>query len=89
MPTDHRDALTSPLRAAGMADESQILAFIREYYAYDEIPFRPDEMRRGLARLLSDPTLGRVFIIAQGRQDIGYVILTFGFDLEFGGKLGV
>ncbi len=36
--------------------------------------------------LLADPRLGIACLIERGQQLAGYLILTFGFDLEFGGR---
>ncbi|HEV7785465.1 MAG TPA: GNAT family N-acetyltransferase, partial [Thermoanaerobaculia bacterium] len=36
--------------------------------------------------LLSDPSLGRVFVLEEGGFPAGYLVLTFGFSLEFSGR---
>jgi ribosomal protein S18 acetylase RimI-like enzyme len=43
-------------------------------------------IRRALERLLSQPELGRSWFIRQDDELAGYVNLTFGFDLEYGGR---
>jgi ribosomal protein S18 acetylase RimI-like enzyme len=37
---------------------------------------------------LRDSSLGCVWFIRIGGEDAGYVIITFGYDLEFGGRQG-
>jgi len=62
---------------------------IRQYYEFDQIPFVEDEIRSGLAAFLKDPSLGRAWLMMRERQSIGYVIMTFGADLELGGRIGI
>ncbi len=64
-----------------------MLRLIAAYYAFDHIAFDEAVTRAGLSRLLSDETLGRVYLLEQGTAVAGYVLFTFGFDIEFGGRL--
>lgn len=73
---------------ASSAELQTVLDFVREYYEFDGIRFCAPEIRRGLELLLGDPSIGRVWLIRLGREDVGYVILTFGYDIEFGGRQG-
>ena len=50
------------------------------------IPFDEASIAGGLSVLLRDPSFGLAFLIQNGEQEAGYLILTFGFDLEFGGR---
>ncbi len=59
---------------------------LREFYAYDHIAFDEAEARRALALLLSDARLGRVYLIGVGGELAGYLVVTFGFSLEFKGR---
>lgn len=38
--------------------------------------------------MLRDPSIGRVWLIRLGPEEVGYVILTFSYDIEFGGRQG-
>ncbi|WP_424949953.1 N-acetyltransferase family protein [Deinococcus sp.] len=76
-----------PLRPASPADEAEVLELTSEYYAFDHIPFDAAELRQALGRLLAEPALGQVFLIGgEGGETAGYLTLTYGFDLEFGGQ---
>jgi len=55
--------------------------------AYDFIPFRASRVRRALEAPVRDPTLGRLWMIQTLKRDAGYLIVTFGFDVEFGGRV--
>lgn len=73
---------------AGPADLERVLGFVKKYYEFDGIRFVAREIATGLEALLRDSSLGCVWFIRIGREDVGYVIVTFGYDLEFGGRQG-
>ena len=50
------------------------------------VPFREDTVREILHVLLSSPDAGRVFLIFAGERCVGYLVLSFDFSLEYGGK---
>lgn len=56
---------------------------MREYYAFDRHAFDENLARGALLGLLGDPSLGRVWLILDGRTAVGYIVLTFGYSLEF------
>jgi GNAT superfamily N-acetyltransferase len=66
-------------------DTATLLEFIRAYYRFDRIPFNPKTTASALSLLLKEPTLGRAWLILTRGHPVGYLVLTFGFDLEFGG----
>jgi ribosomal protein S18 acetylase RimI-like enzyme len=74
-------------RRAGPGDHGLLLRLIAAYYAYDHIAFDEPVVREGLSRLLADDTFGRAYLLEQGGETAGYVLFTYGFDLEFGGRL--
>ena len=75
-------------RQTTLTDLEDVLDLIQDYYTYDAIPFDADAIRPALAELLNDPSLGRVWLIQVRAENIGYMVLTFGFDFEFGGRVG-
>jgi ribosomal protein S18 acetylase RimI-like enzyme len=77
------------VRKARLADHPQLLRVIREYYRYDGIRYDAKSIGPALSKLLRDESLGCVWIIHHGRAPAGYVILTFNYDLEFGGLQGI
>ncbi|MDT7542235.1 MAG: hypothetical protein QOE33_2139 [Acidobacteriota bacterium] len=68
------------------SDADLLVPLLREFYAYDHIAFDEPEARRALDQLLSDARLGRVYLIHLGDELAGYLVLTFGFSLEFKGR---
>jgi ribosomal protein S18 acetylase RimI-like enzyme len=77
------------VRKPGASDVDQLLGLIREYYRYDGIRFDAKRIGPALRKLLRDESLGCVWIIHQGTDVAGYIILTFNYDLEFGGMQGI
>jgi ribosomal protein S18 acetylase RimI-like enzyme len=76
-------------RNATSADLEAVLALHRDFFAEDGYAFREEESRANLARLLEDSSLGRVFVLDDGGRVVGYLVLTFGFSLEFHGRNAV
>jgi GNAT superfamily N-acetyltransferase len=50
------------------------------------VPFRKEEVRESLYELLVTPSAGRAFLIRHDQLSIGYLVLSFDFSLEYGGK---
>lgn len=73
-------------RQANLRDMDVLLELIEAYYAHDEIPFDEARVRRGLSDLLTHPGFGSAWLISRGGQVAGHFLLTYGFDLEFGGR---
>ena len=77
------------IRPATQSDSARILPLIEAYYAFDSIDFDARAIRPALSRLLRDKSLGRCWVIDAGDLLAGYAILTYNYDLEFGGTEGV
>lgn len=73
-------------RLAGSTDLDLLVEFMRAFNAIDAYPFDAQITRAALERFVSDPTLGRVWIIQAVAAPIGYLALTFGFSFEFHGR---
>jgi GNAT superfamily N-acetyltransferase len=71
---------------AGESDVDTILDFMRLLYAQDGLAFDESKARETLAGILRDRSLGRVWMIHEGGQPIGYMILTLGYSLEYRGR---
>lgn len=67
-------------------DIQRVLPFIKSYYSFDDIPFHSARLTTALDALLRDPSRGRVWIIRFDSKDIGYAVLTFGYDRSSGSK---
>jgi len=74
------------IKAATASDRMKLLKLIKAYYRFDRIPFDRKAIASGLSVLINNQTLGRAWLIRDRQLLVGYSILTFGFDLEFGGR---
>lgn len=74
------------LRLATHDDLAELLPRTCALNAHEGIAIEPAVLEAALARLLRDPALGNAWLIERGRAAIGYAIVTFGYDLEFGGR---
>jgi len=79
-------AATAAFRPAGPADLEAIHVLRREFYAEDDSPWGEGPARAALEALLSEPERGRVWIATDGATAVGFVVLTFGYSLEFHGR---
>jgi GNAT superfamily N-acetyltransferase len=73
-------------RLAVESDAGTLLRFMREYYAFDGHGFEEQKALVALLDLLRDPGLGRAWLILDGAGAVGYVVLCFGYSLEWLGR---
>jgi len=71
---------------ARAADIDLVLTLMPEYYAFDHLRFDEAKARAALQQLISDDTRGRIWLIQLGGETVGYIVLAFGFSLEFHGR---
>jgi ribosomal protein S18 acetylase RimI-like enzyme len=67
-------------------DSNEIITLMRAYYTIDKLSFNVDVARSALDKLLDNQDYGRVWLIMQDEMIIGYIVATFGYSLEFGGR---
>ena len=73
-------------RPAQLADIDTLTPFIRELYGQDHIVFALPRVRHALSRLIDDPLFGRAWVIEHESDPVGYLLVTFGYSVEFGGR---
>ena len=78
--------METTFKLADAADINPLIELMRGLYEFDHLAFDEQIARDGLSKLLSDASLGRIWLIQCGGETIGYVVLTFGFSLEFHGR---
>jgi GNAT superfamily N-acetyltransferase len=71
---------------ADASDVETLLPLVREFYEFEHIAFDEADAREALRQILSDARLGRVWLMRAGAEVVGYLVLTFGFSLEFKGR---
>ena len=63
-----------------------LLDMMQEFNALEDIPWSRDDVTPAVMRLLDSPELGVIAHILEGSTLRGYVVLTWGFDLEWAGR---
>jgi GNAT superfamily N-acetyltransferase len=74
------------LASVSAADLPLLERFVRAYYLEDGHAFRDDRQLPALAALAADEPFGRACLIELGARAAGYVVLTWAFSLEAGGR---
>jgi ribosomal protein S18 acetylase RimI-like enzyme len=76
-------------RPCGPKDHKVLLQLIIAYYRFDKIRFKRESLSRGLDTLLRNLSQGQAWMLETHHRAIGYAILTYNFDLEYGGVEGM
>ncbi len=72
-------------KIAERADIETLLEFMRGYYEFDHLPFDEQIARAALTKFVGDESRGRVWLITYEGEAVGYLVLTLGYSLEYGG----
>jgi len=73
-------------RGASGEDLAAVLEMMEGFNAEESIPFDREVFRPRLERLVADQGLGRVLVFEVDGATAGYAIVTWGYDLEYGGR---
>jgi GNAT superfamily N-acetyltransferase len=75
------------IRRAASADATRLLPLMEVFSRVDSIAWHPERVRAGVERLVASLHLGFLLLAERGGGEVlGYAMVTFGFDLEFGGR---
>ena len=74
------------LSPARLSDVEMLLQWVAEYHALEQIDFQRNNIQASLETLISDHTLGRIWLIHGDDQAIGYIALCFGYSIEMCGR---
>lgn len=75
-----------PIRPAAAADLECLLALQATYYREDGYTHHHSAARRAWAGLLADDRQGRAWVVEADAGAVGYVVVTFGYSLEYLGR---
>jgi GNAT superfamily N-acetyltransferase len=76
-------------RPCGPKDHKTLLKLIVAYYKFDKIRYSLNSLSRGLDTLLRNLSLGQAWLMENSKRPVGYTLLTYNFDLEYGGMEGM
>lgn len=80
--------MRSQVRAARLDDVPALVALMAEFYKEADYRLPWEAAVRTFTALLDDPRLGRVWLLEVEHSPTGYVVLTLGFSMEYGGLRG-
>jgi len=78
--------MKTTFKIAERADIETLLEFMCGYYEFDHLPFDEQVARAALTKFVGDESLGRIWLIAYEGKAVGYLVLTLGYSLEYGGR---
>ncbi|HET6180554.1 MAG TPA: GNAT family N-acetyltransferase [Candidatus Sulfotelmatobacter sp.] len=73
-------------RLAVESDVDALIPLMREYYAFDGHSFDDEKTPQALLALLRQSSLGRAWLILDGEAPVGYIVVCFGYSLEWLGR---
>ena len=75
------------MREAVLGDVRTLVELMAEFYAESAYVLDRGRADAAFTALLSDPGLGRVWLIEQAGAVAGYVVVTFVYGMEYGGLM--
>jgi GNAT superfamily N-acetyltransferase len=77
------------MRPAKTGDLQTLLDLMADFYAEAGYSLDRPHAEEAFAALLADPRLGRIWLIENGAEAAGHVVVTFVFAMEYGGLTAV
>ena len=78
--------METSFRPAEPSDADALVEMMRGLYEHDRTPFDEQSHRAALAQLFGTESYGLTCLLLSGGEVAGYVVITFGFSLEFRGR---
>ena len=70
-----------------ITDISTITQMMQDFYAIDNYPMDVEVAKELFQEFISNENLGKSWLIYSENEIVGYIILTFIFSFEYGGKI--
>lgn len=74
------------LRQASPDNCALLVDLMTEFYAEADYPLNRRRAEAAFSELLADPRLGLVWVIEVESAPVGYVVMTLGYSMEYGGR---
>jgi GNAT superfamily N-acetyltransferase len=78
--------MQTAIQRAAPGDLPHLVELMARFYAEEGYPFSRRSRRRALEQLLGDECFGAAWVFRRQREVVGFLVVTFGFSLEFGGR---
>src|SRR6267143_5601094 len=76
-------------RSCGPKDHPALLKLVIAYNHFEKNPVHRKWLSQGLDVLLRNPSQGKMWLMENHKKPVGYALLTYNFELEYGGAEGV
>ncbi|HSK17865.1 MAG TPA: GNAT family N-acetyltransferase [Longimicrobiales bacterium] len=73
------------LREARLEDCDRLVDMMAVFYEEANYPLNRQRAHAAFTHVLQNSGLGRVWIIVESGEDVGYIVLTMSFSMEYGG----
>ena len=80
--------MSAALHLAKPEHLEKLLAMVEAFHAEEGLETSPEHRHAGIEPLLEGIPYGAIYIIGPTRAPIGYIVVTFGWSVEFGGMDG-
>jgi GNAT superfamily N-acetyltransferase len=77
------------MRKATLKDLDQLVSMMAEFYAEAAYTLNPRRAAEAFAPLLANEQLGSAWFIQENSRDIGYIVITLCYSMEYGGPCAV
>lgn len=76
-------------RSCGPRDHRTLLKLVLAYNRFEKTKANRKSLSQGLDVLLRNPSQGKMWLLEVHKKTVGYALLTYNFELEYGGAEGV
>ena len=80
--------MSAVLTLATVEHLDRLLPMLASFHAEEDIKINDEQRAKGLTPLLEGCPHGVVYLIGPPRAPIGYIVISFGWSIEFGGMDG-
>jgi GNAT superfamily N-acetyltransferase len=71
---------------AKQEDIDRLLPLVQDFYTFERLAYDERRQRSLISELIANQSFGRLVLFEQGSDLLGYMVLGFGFSLEFHGR---
>lgn len=81
--------MTFHFKLADLNDLPVLMKYMQAFHEFDHVEaFDTNQAQKAMAKILTDKAVGRVWLIQQKTETIGYSVLTLAYRLEYRGYYG-
>ena len=74
------------LHKASRSELQALLPWVQAFHAHHQITPPSAGLEAAVRTLISDESLGHIFIIEVDQEPVGYIAVCYGYSIEFGGR---